>query len=84
MYYRWGWPGNCDSRMSENTGDTDYLDYVDLSRVPDQTDFLVETHRPRKFRVAYHNHASIEVNFLDGCEMEYSFSGTIVRVPQAG
>ena len=62
--------------------DSGYSDYADRDRVPDQGDFIVETHRPRRFRVAYHAHASVEVNYLDGCEMEYSFSGRSVRVPE--
>ena len=27
------------------------------------------------FSKGYHHHTSIELNFLQGCEMEYSFSG---------
>ena len=57
-----------------------YLDYVDAHLVPEHDAFLIETHRPTKFRSAYHHHASVEVNFLIGCDMEYSFSGTHVRV----
>lgn len=59
-----------------------YLEYQEPELVPDPDSFLVQRHRPRKFAWPYHHHASIEVNFLDGCEMEYSFSGTPVRVPQ--
>ncbi len=40
---------------------------------------MVETHRPTRFRRAYHHHPSVEINFLIGCDMEYSFSGTLVR-----
>ena len=67
---------------AEIIGRNQYLDYVDLDRVPDPQSFLVERHRPHKFRVAYHNHASVEVNFLDGCEMDYSMAGKPVHVPQ--
>ena len=59
-----------------------YLEYSEPELVPDEDSFLVQRHRPRKFAWPYHHHASIEVNFLDGCEMEYSFSGTPVRVRQ--
>ncbi len=58
-----------------------YLEYVDPQCVPVTDDFLIETHTPRKFRSAYHHHASVEVNFITGCDMEYSFSGTRITVP---
>lgn len=60
-----------------------YLDYVDAHLVPEHNEFLIETHRPKKFRSAYHHHASVEINFITGCNMEYSFSGTPVCVPRA-
>ncbi len=50
--------------------------------MPGEHDFIIESHRPEVFDFAYHNHASIEVNYLIGCTMEYSFSGTPVRVPE--
>ncbi len=59
-----------------------YLEFADFRRVPDHDGFLVETHVPTKFSRAYHHHASVEVNYLIGCEMEYSFSGRVVRVPR--
>lgn len=58
-----------------------YLEYVDPQFIPDTDDFLIETNTPRKFRSAYHHHASVEMNFITGCDMEYSFSGTRVTVP---
>lgn len=59
-----------------------YLEHVDQRLVPDQNSFVVEQHRPTPFRSAFHHHASVEVNFLIGCDLEYSFSGKIVRVPR--
>lgn len=55
-----------------------YLEYIDRLRVPLPENVIVERHRPEKFASPYHHHASIEVNFLTGCEMDYSFSGTSV------
>ena len=38
-------------------------------------------HKPEAFGIPYHFHPSIEVNFLQGCDMTYSFSGQKVIVP---
>ncbi|MDE0307678.1 MAG: helix-turn-helix domain-containing protein [Albidovulum sp.] len=62
--------------------DEQYLEYVDAHLVPDGIEFMVESHVPKKFRAAYHHHASVEVNYLYGCELEYSFSGTKVCLPR--
>ena len=51
---------------------------VDLGRVPGPNRLLVERHRPLRFRTPYHHHTSIEINFLQGCQLEYSFSGRSV------
>lgn len=64
----------------EESAQNQYLEYSEPSLVPDRDNFLVQCHRPRKFVWPYHHHASIEVNFLDGCEMDYSFTGTAVTV----
>ena len=64
----------------EESAQIQYLEYSEPGLVPDQGGFLVQRHRPKRFAWPYHHHASIEVNFLDGCEMDYSFSGTPVRV----
>ena len=47
---------------------------VDRTRVPTPNDFIVERHVPRMFAAPYHHHTSVEVNFLQGCAMAYSFS----------
>ncbi len=54
---------------------------VDLGRVPGPNRLLVERHRPLRFRAPYHHHTSIEINFLEGCNLEYSFSGRPVKLP---
>lgn len=38
-------------------------------------------HQPAAFDIPYHYHPSIEINFLQGCDMTYSFSGHRVTVP---
>ena len=65
-------------RVSQN----EYLEYVEPEFVPSEHDFLITSHTPRKFRAAYHHHASVEINYLIGCDLVYSFSGRIVQVPR--
>ena len=60
-----------------------YLENVDSHLIPKRNEFMVETHVPKKFRWAYHHHASVEVNFLTGCEIVYSFSGRRLRLPES-
>lgn len=59
-----------------------YLEYVDSHLVPERDTFLIESHQPTKFKSAYHHHASVEINFITECDMEYSFSGTYLTVPR--
>lgn len=63
----------------------------ELERIIDDKDFQLITfgkgiyfqnHRPTAMHEPYHVHASIEVNFLKGCDMIYSFSGQPVRIPE--
>ncbi len=58
--------------------ESDFLNYADTQLVPSLDGILIERHRPIAFAIPYHHHASIELNYLDGCDMEYSFSGTSV------
>lgn len=58
--------------------DTDYLEYIDPKRIPVAQSVIVERHCPKPFNAPYHHHASIELNYLVGCDMQYSFSGTKV------
>lgn len=66
----------------DSASDGNYLEYVDAHLVPASDEFFVETHEPKRFRAAYHHHASLEINFLIGCDLVYSFSGTSVTVPR--
>lgn len=40
----------------------------------------LEHHQPKRSRNEYHFHASIEINYLSGCDMTYSFSGEPVTI----
>ncbi|MEZ5449079.1 MAG: helix-turn-helix domain-containing protein [Thiolinea sp.] len=53
-----------------------FSERVDKTRVPAANDFIIEQHVPSLFDVPYHHHTSIEINFLQDCEMTYSFSGS--------
>jgi len=59
----------------------DRSELVDPGRVPGPYRLLVERHRPSRFRAPYHHHMSIEINFLQGCRLEYSFSGRLALLP---
>jgi len=58
-----------------------YSEMLDAERVPGPNGFLIERHRPTRFRAPYHHHMSIELNYLRDCRMQYSFSGKPVLVP---
>lgn len=55
-------------------------EYIEYNNVPEEHQILIEHHRPVNFTVPYHHHASIELNFLQGCSMSYSFSGSEVTI----
>lgn len=55
-----------------------FSDSVDQTRVPKANGFLIERHKPTLFDTPYHHHTSVELNFLQGCDMSYSFSGEVV------
>ena len=61
--------------VAEKNKQNQYFEYADQHLVPARNSFVVENHRPTPFMDAYHHHASLEMNFLIGCDMEYSFSG---------
>ncbi|MCP4382598.1 MAG: helix-turn-helix domain-containing protein [Hyphomicrobiales bacterium] len=67
------------SVASRTTDDHDFR-YVDSTRVPVDESLLVERHVPTKFAMPYHHHASVELNLLTDCEMEYSMAGAPVRI----
>jgi AraC-like DNA-binding protein len=63
-------------RLSPNSVDLiPFSEQVDKTRVPKANDYLIERHVPDLFDTPYHHHTSVEVNFLQDCEMTYSFSG---------
>ena len=57
-----------------------FSEWVDANRVPGPNQLIIERHRPRRFDMPYHHHTSVEINFLQGCGMTYSFSGKTVDV----
>ncbi len=61
--------------------DERYLDYSDLGLIPAERTVMVQQHRPKAFTTPYHHHASVELNFVTNCVMEYSFSGAQVQAP---
>lgn len=62
--------------------DDSFPDYGALDLIPSVSEVLIERHRPKAFQIPFHHHASIEVNFLTECEMEYTFAGERVNVPK--
>ncbi|MHA3980795.1 helix-turn-helix domain-containing protein [Halovulum sp. GXIMD14794] len=57
-----------------------FLEFAAPRLVPDPSAVIMERHRPYPSPHPYHHHASIEINFLHDCAMEYSFSGQTVRL----
>lgn len=55
-------------------------EYADLGYAPRDQGVYLQHHRPQRGADAYHFHPSIEVNFLQRCDMTYSFSGIEVDV----
>lgn len=67
---------------SKNAHPQDEVDLIPFSEqveqrlVPASNDYMIERHTPGFFHTPYHHHTSVEVNFLQNCEMSYSFSGS--------
>ena len=57
-----------------------YSEQHDRTRMPAPNQFILERHEPAMFDAPFHHHTSVEINFLRGCDMEYSFSGVPVKV----
>ncbi len=70
--------------MRKGAGSVDttvpFSESVDQTRVPPPNSFIIERHRPTLFDTPFHHHTSVEVNFLQGCQMEYSFSGQTTKL----
>lgn len=63
-------------RMYENVDLIPFSEQLEQRLVPDSNDFIIERHTPGFFHTPYHHHTSVEINFLQKCEMSYSFSGS--------
>lgn len=57
-----------------------YSEQHDRERMPAPNNFLIERHRPGLFDSPFHHHTSVEINFLEDCDMTYSFSGAPVTL----
>lgn len=57
-------------------------EYSNLDYIPRERGVFLQHHQPKVLAKPYHFHPSIEVNFLQGCDMTYSFSGEEVLVPR--
>lgn len=64
--------------FEHNDRDTSALPKAAFS--PRDRGVYLEHHRPSAWRMSYHFHPSVEVNFLQNCTMTYSFSGESVTV----
>lgn len=74
-----------DARMNEELFEEKYPNqssFVNLDNVPKKDELIVSQVVPGVFDGTYHHHPSIEFNFITGCQMEYSFSGTRFFVPE--
>ena len=58
-----------------------YSERIDGKFVPGPNRILIERHQPTCFNAPFHHHTSVEINFLTGCEMEYTFSGNPITIP---
>jgi AraC-like DNA-binding protein len=68
-----------DAKQSLLQDDVDLIPFseqVEQRLVPASNDYMIERHEPGFFHTPYHHHTSVEVNFLQNCEMSYSFSGS--------
>lgn len=70
--------GNTAMELEENF---DRPSEYDQGCVPENHGVLLEHHVPH-LNMGFHYHPSIEVNFLSGCDMTYSFSGRELRIGQ--
>lgn len=70
--------------MAQRLGSVDatvpFSESVDQTRVPTPNNFIIESHRPTLFDTPFHHHTSVEVNFLQNCHLDYSFSGQVAKL----
>lgn len=57
-----------------------YSEQHDRDRMPAANSFIIERHVPDLFDTPFHHHTSVEINFLENCDMSYSFSSVPVDV----
>lgn len=57
-----------------------YSQQHDRGRIPAANQFIIERHVPGMFDSPFHHHTSVEVNFLEDCDMTYAFSGDTVPI----
>lgn len=57
-----------------------YSEQHDRHLLPGPNRFIIERHVPELFDTPFHHHTSVEINFLEDCQMAYSFSGAVARV----
>lgn len=57
-----------------------FSESVDQTRVPSPNSFIVERHEPTLFDTPFHHHTSVELNYLQNCQMDYSFSGRTAKL----
>lgn len=57
-----------------------YSEQHDRQRMPAPNHFIIERHVPEMFDSPFHHHTSVEINFLERCDLDYSFSGAPVAL----
>lgn len=69
---------------ARDVSDTEpYTAQYDPDRVPAAAHFIIERHVPELFETPFHHHTSVEINYLEGCALSYSFAGASVALPPA-
>lgn len=64
----------------DDAHDVPYSELHDRKRMPRANHFIIERHAPNPFGTPFHHHTSVEVNFLEDCDLTYSFSGVPVEI----
>lgn len=66
--------------MKSNDPEWESIEQAEPALGMKDREIFFQHHRPASFEVPYHFHPSIEINFLQGCDMTYSFSGETVEI----
>ena len=67
-------------RLSSVDAIVPFSESVDQTRVPTPNNFIIESHKPTLFDTPFHHHTSVELNFLQNCHLDYSFSGQVAKL----